>query len=118
MKRSTIVLLIVGTAILSLVAGYAIATTGVILQQKYDYVQDLRTTCTTIENAIGHLDELRARQIAHGGSGWITTGDLAGSQHADITGAQINSAAADGPTLKAILDANGGAIRADLEAMR
>ena len=118
MKRRNLVLLIVGTAILSLVAGYAIATTGVITQQKYDYVQDLRTTATAIIVNIDHLSDLRARQISHGGSAWIATGDLAGSVHADITGTQINSAAADGPTLKAYLDAGGGAIRSDLEALR
>ena len=122
MKRKNLVALIIGVAVLSLAAGYALAYLDVSVQQKLDYVTDLRATAAAVIINIDHLADLRARQISHGGSGWITatatTGDLMSSAHQGITGTQINSAAADGPTLKAYLDAGGGAIRSDLEAMR
>jgi hypothetical protein len=91
---------------------------NVIVQQKVEFVTDLRQTCTTILIAIDHLADLRARETAHGGQGWIADADMSMTQHDGLTGGAINAAASTGPTLKDVLDASGGAVRALLEGVR
>ena len=67
MKRKNLVALIIGVAVLSLAAGYALAYLDVSVQQKLDYVTDLRATAAAVIINIDHLADLRARQISHGG---------------------------------------------------